>query len=167
MRIYHPSLSVINASSNLHSPCCQRPRDNWHHTLVRSATSPSMAQPSNEEHPRAAGVDDVSLVRVWSSFRGVCDCAELQHSDSSPAAVFLSAVFDQLGPVSKIRLVSLNKARPEREISSGAGLSFCLMADGKILQQVAHLDNQLGGNNHRPVLCRNGDSVGLCDAGPL
>lgn len=75
---------------------------------MRSAGPAGLPQLSHQIDRGAASDHDVPVGAVWGALWSVCDCAEFQYPDSDPAAVFLCAVFVELGAVFAVWAVSLS-----------------------------------------------------------
>lgn len=75
--------------------------------LVHTADTTGDPKLSDQIDRRAASNDDVPMGSMRGAFRGICHCAEFQHSNSDPAAVFLRALFGELGAVFEISAVSV------------------------------------------------------------
>ena len=74
--------------------------------LVRPAGPSSGPQLPHQVDRGSPRDHDVPVGGVWGSLWGLCHLAGIQHPDSSAAAVFLFAVFDELGAVFEVWKVS-------------------------------------------------------------
>ena len=102
-RLPHPAPVPSNGAPNLHPDLRKRPRHTRHDLLVRPTDPANHPQPPNEIDGRSPSRDDVPLVPLGGPVWRLRHRAALQRPHPSAAAVFLRAVFGELGAVHALR----------------------------------------------------------------